>query len=184
MLEEAGIPYREKQVSRQEGENRTPEFLKISATGTLPAITDDETGACVFESSAILLYLAHLSQQFLPADPAKQGDVYKWIVYDAANVNSEILSMYKLYFLDEDWVEGAMQFHRQKLRSAVDVLEKQLEDGDYIAGECSIADFALFPLTILLEDFLEQPLSDFPNLDLWAKRMNQREGVRKAAGRD
>lgn len=182
MLEEAGIPYTEKQVKREEGENRAPEFLKISATGTLPAITDDETGACVFESSAILLYLAHVSKQFLPAEPAKKADVYKWIVFEIANVSPVIDSMYKLFFLDEDWSDGAMQFLRENLKSAIDVLEKQLATGDYIAGECSIADFSLFPLTILLEDFLEQPLSDFPNLARWSSRMNQRQGVMKASG--
>jgi GST-like protein len=182
MLEEAGIPYQEKQVRRQEGENKTPEFLKISPGGTLPAIIDDETGACIFESSAILLYLADRSQLFLPAEPEKRADVYKWLVFEIANASPMIDSMYKLFYLDENWSDGAMQFLRQNLKSAMDVLENQLANDDYIAGECSIADFSLFPLTILLEDFLEQPLSDFPNLARWSQRMKQRTGVQKASG--
>lgn len=182
MLEEATIPYKEVRVKREEGENRTDAFLEISATGTLPAMVDDETGAKLFESSAILLYLADRSGMFLPEDPAARAEVYKWLVFEAANVSPPIESIYKLFYMDHDWIDGAAEYHRQKLTGTIEVLEKKLARSDYLAGNCSIADFALFPVSIILEDFLERPLSDFPNLEAWADRMNQRPGVRKAGG--
>ena len=181
MLEEAEIPYEERRVKREEDENRTPEFLQISATGLLPAITDSETGASVFESSAILLYLADRTGKFLPAEPALRADVFKWHVFEAANISPAIANIYKLYYLDDDWAGSAIEFHQQKLIGAIELLNQQLEKSDYIAGDCSIADFAMFPLSNILEDFLERPLADFPNLEQWCNRMRNRPGVKRAA---
>jgi len=180
MLEEAGIHYREQRVKREEGENLSEAFLQISATGTMPAMVDDETGARIFESSAILLYLGDRFNHFLPAEPSARADVYKWLIYEAANIGPAIENMYKLMYLGEEWTEDATNYQRGRLLGTIELLEKQLGDNDYIAGECSIADFALFPLANLLEDFLERPLTDFPNLNRWCERMRNREGVKKA----
>jgi len=182
MLEAAEIPYREHRVKREEGENRTPEFLQISANGTLPAIVDDETGAQVFESSAILLYLGDRSGKFYPPQPSARADVIKWLVFDAVNIGSAIESIYKLYYLEEDWVPGAIEFHKDKLTSSMAVIETRLGESEFLADTVSIADFALFPLSRLLEDFLERPLSDFPNYKNWSERMELVPGVAKAYG--
>lgn len=179
LLEEAGIPYQEVRVKREEGENLKPEFRKISASGTLPAIVDDETGAHVFESSAILLYLADRYREFLPQEESGRADVFKWLIYEVANVSPVVDSIYKLHYIAEDWAEYALEFQRQKLLSAIRVLDGNLAEREYIAGSCSIADFALFPLTNLFEDFLEQPLSDFPNLDRWRETMQSRAAVNR-----
>jgi len=179
LLEEAGIPYQDVRVKREEGENLTPEFLKISASGTLPAIVDDETGAHVFESSAILLYLADRYREFLPQEEPARADVFKWLIYEAANVSPAVENIYKLHYLADDWVESALEFQRQKLISAIRVLDGSLIGQEYIAGNCSIADFALFPLTNLFEDFLEKPLSDFPNLSRWCETMQSRAAVQR-----
>lgn len=173
MMLAAGIPYEEHRVKREEGENRTAEFLAISASGTLPAIIDDETDARVFESSAILLYLGDRSGKFYPSEPAKRADVMKWLVYEAANISPVIEAVYKLYYQDSDWVAPAIEFHREKLLASIEVADQRLRDAEFLAGECSIADFALFPLTILLEDFLERPVSDFAGLSRWAERMQE-----------
>lgn len=180
MLEESGIPYREQRVKREEGENRSEAFLQISAAGTMPAMVDEETGARVFESSAILLYLGDRFNQFLPAEPSARADVYKWLLYEAANIGPAIENMYKLMYLGDEWTEEAIRVQRERLLGAIELLEQQLGVADYIAGECSIADFALFPLAKILEDFLERPLTDFPNLNRWCERMLQRDGVKRA----
>ena len=171
MMQAAGIMYTEHRVKREEGENRTPEFLAISASGTLPAIVDDETDARVFESSAILLYLGDRTGQFYPPDPARRADVLKWLIYEAANISPAIESVYKLYYCDGDWVAPALDFMKEKLATAIAVVDGHLQDAEFLAGECSIADFALFPVTKLLEDFLEKPLSEFPGLAGWGERM-------------
>jgi len=173
MMLAAGIAFEEHRVKREEGENQSPEFLEISANGTLPAIVDDETGARVFESSAILLYLGDRSGKFYPADPARRADVMKWLVFEAANISPAIESVYKLYYFEGDWIAPAIEFHKKKLASSISVVNQRLEQARFLADECSIADFALFPVTILLEDFLEQPLSDFPGLLRWSERMQE-----------
>ena len=182
MLEEAEMPYREQRVKRETGENQSAEYLEISASGTLPAIVDDETGARVFESSAILLYLGDRSGKFYPQDPASRGDVFKWLLFDAANVGPAIENIYKLYYLDDAWVEDAIKFQKTKLRSSLGVIETRLGVAPYLAGECSIADFALLPLSNLLADFLDQPLSDYPHLERWSLAMKQRPGAQRALG--
>lgn len=171
MMLAAGIAFEEHRVKREEGENKSPEFLEISANGTLPAIVDDETGARVFESSAILLYLGDRSGKFYPVDPARRADVMKWLIFEAANISPAIESVYKLYYFEGDWIAQAIEFHKKKLASSISVVDQRLEQARFLADECSIADFALFPVTILLEDFLEQPLSDFPGLLSWSERM-------------
>ena len=183
MLEAAEIPYEERRVKREEGENRSPEFLKISAAGTLPAIVDDETDACVFESSAILLYLGDRSGKYFPQDPARRADVLKWLVFEAANISPAIESIYKLHYLDEDWAHGAIEFQKKLLTEKLALIEKRLEEVDYLAGECSVADFALLPLTNLLEDFLDRPIADFPNLRRWSSALLQQAPVLRAFGR-
>jgi len=180
MLEAAEIPYEERRVKREEGENRTPEFLEISATGTLPAIVDDETGACVFESSAILLYLGDKAGKFFPEDVAKRADVYKWLIFEASNISPVIEAIYKLYYLDEDWIPGAIEFHKSRLVASLAVIKTRLGVSGFLAGDCSIADFALLPLTNLLEDFLEQPISDFPHLQRWSQGLLSQPAVQRA----
>lgn len=169
----AGIPFREHRVKREEEENRTPEFLEISASGTLPAIVDDETGARVFESSAILLYLGDRSGKYYPADPVKRADVFKWLIFEAANISPAIEAIYKLYYYEGDWVVPAIEFHKDKLSASIRVVDQHLREVEFLAGECSIADFSLFPVTILLEDFLERPLSDFTGLSRWGERVQE-----------
>lgn len=171
MMLVAGIEFTEHRVKRETGENRTPEFLEIGASGTLPAMVDDETGARVFESSAILLYLADRSGKFYPADPAKRADVIKWLIYEAANISPAIESVYKLYYCEGDWVAPAIEFQKEKLASSISVVDQRLANASFLADECSIADFALFPVTNLLEDFLEKPLSEFSGLARWTERM-------------
>ena len=173
MMIAARIDFTERRVKREEGENRTPEFLAISASGTLPAIVDDETGAKVFESSAILLYLGDRSGRFYPMDPARRADVLKWLIFEAANISPAIEAVYKLYYHEGDWVEPAIEFHKEKLSASIDIVDGRLQQTEFLAGDCSIADFALFPVTILIEDFLERPLSEFPGLSRWGERMQE-----------
>jgi glutathione S-transferase len=180
LLEETGLPYQETWLRRDKGENRTPEFLAISPTGALPAMVDGDTGARVFESSAILLYLADKAGAFLPADAAARGDVFKWLMFEAANVSPAFENIYQLHYLDGDWIAPALELQQQKLGKLVTILNARLEAHDYLAGECSIADFALMPFLNMLEDFLEVPVADYANVARWLVTLNARPGVQRA----
>jgi GST-like protein len=180
LLEETGMPYQEIWLRRDKGENRTPEFLAISPTGALPAIVDADTGARVFESSAILLYLADKAGTFLPSDPTARGDVFKWLMFEAANISPAFENIYQLHYLDGDWITPALDLQQQKLGKLVTVLDIQLRGQEYLAGECSIADFALMPYLSMLEDFLDAPVADYTNVERWLGTLNARPGVQRA----
>ncbi|MFZ6656938.1 glutathione S-transferase family protein [Undibacterium sp. TJN19] len=86
-LEESGMPYELVPIDTQKGEQHAPEFLAINPNGKTPAIIDDETGAVVFDSNAILLYLAEKSARFLPAsDPASRGEMLSWLMFIASGI--------------------------------------------------------------------------------------------------
>jgi GST-like protein len=183
LLEETGLPYQETWLRRDKGENQTPEFLAISPTGALPAMVDDDTGARVFESSAILLYLANKTGQFLPADPAARGDVFKWLIFEAANVSPAFENIYQLHYLDGDWIQPALDLQQQKLGNLVTILDTRLAEHEYLAGECSVADFALLPYLGMLEDFLDVPVANYANVERWIGTLNARPGVQRALAR-
>jgi len=177
LLEEAAIAYREVPLRRDRQENRTPEFLRISPAGTVPAIVDEETGASVFESMGILLYLADKSERFLPAAPALRADVMKWLLFTAENIDPAVENIYALAYLSEPWVDGALAFQKQKLCGAVAKIDARLAQDEYVAGDCSIVDFALYPVVDMLEDFAEINMSALPNLARWHATMRARPGV-------
>jgi len=179
LLREAAIAHREVRVRRDTGENRTPTFLRISPAGTVPAIVDEETGASVFESMAILIFLADQSGRFLPAAPSARADVMKWLAFAAANIDPPIENIYQLTYRSDPWIDGGLAFQKEKLRTAVGLLDAQLGRGDYVAGQCSIADFALFPALSMLEDFVDIPVSTFPHVARWIETMHARPAVRQ-----
>lgn len=183
LLEEAAIPHREVRLRRDKGENRTPEYLCISPTGTVPAIVDEDTGASVFESMAILLYLAEKSGRFLPAAPAPRADVMKWLLFTAENIDPAIENIYELAYLSGPWIDGASAFQKKKLRKAAELLDARLAGVEYVAGDCSIVDFALYPVIAMLEDFAEITPGTQPNLDRWLIGMRARPGVAAALAR-
>jgi glutathione S-transferase len=182
MLAEAGIDFEEIRVRRDQGENRTPAFLRISATGTVPAIEDTDTGATLFESSAILLYLADHSGRFLPADPAGRAAVYRWLIFEAANLSPGFDSIYQLAYQEGDWIEPALDFMRRRTEKHLQLIDAELGTREYIAGDCSIVDFAVFPYAILVEDFLDLPLSRLPHLARWTETMRARSAVQHVLG--
>jgi GST-like protein len=180
LLEEIQIPCEEVVLRRDAGENRTPEYLSISPTGAVPALVDDDTGASMFESSAILVYLAEKTGRFLPASQPARANVIKWLMFEVANVGPACENIYQLCYADFDGVEEALALQRSKLREACAVLEGGLAGREYLAGECSIADIAFFPWMSMFEDFAESSLAEFPAIGRWLATMQARPGVRRA----
>jgi len=177
LLEEAAIPHREVPLRRDKGENRTPDFLRISPAGTVPAIVDEETGASVFESMAILLYLADKSSRFLPTPPVSRAEAMKWLLFVAENIDPAVENIYELAYRSDPWVDGALAFQKQKLRKAIDKIDARLTQDEYMAGDCSIVDFALFPVVDMLEDFADIAPAALPNIARWHTAMRARAGV-------
>ncbi len=158
MLEECALPYSVHKIDISKGEQFKPEFLRISPNNRIPAIVDpDGPGGkpySLFESGAILIYLADKTKKFLPSDPARHYDTLQWLTWQMGGV-------------------GPM------FGQAYGVLDKQLASNPFAAGaEYTIADMAIFPWTARHE-WHTVNLADFPNVKRWYDIVNARPAVTK-----
>jgi len=182
LLSETGLAHREVLVRRDLHENRTEEYLAISPTGAIPAIVDEDSGAKVFESGAILLYLAEKAGQFLPVAQPARADAIKWLIFETANIGPACENIYQLMYSADD-ESAAIEFQQGKLKRCVALVEQRLSGSEYMAAECSVADFALLPWMLMLEDFAGAGPGEFPAVDRWIQTMRARPGVARVLGR-
>lgn len=175
MLHETGLPYAVHKFERQADGNLPEDFLAINPNGTVPAILDEDNGLVLFESAAILHYLAAKSGKLLPADLKTRGEAVKWLVFEAANMGPTMGELYH-YMLraSEELADVHLRRYKDKVAQFCAILERQLQGREYLGGEYSIADIALYPWSAVLEDMADVNLSDYPNLNNWAHRISQR----------
>ena len=173
MLKETGLDHEVKMVNTHDGVDA--ELAAISPNGTFPAIVDTDTGATVFESGAILHYLAEKSGMLLPSNSKDRAESMKWLMFEVSNVSPIMLELYH-YLLNDAGDLPAFVFDRYKnmLRQFCRILEIQLNQRDYLAGEFSIADIALYPWMVTLEDMAEINVEDYPNLNRWTASIQRR----------
>lgn len=175
MLKETGFSYTIKQLEKQENGNLPIQFLAINPNGTVPAILDEDNGVVLFESAAILHYLAEKSGMLLPAEFKARAEAVKWLIFEAANMGPTMgeLFHYMLKVSDE-LAEVHMQRYKDKVAQYCSILDLQLENREFLCGEYSIADIALYSWSAVLEDMADVNLSDYPNLNNWSNRISQR----------
>ncbi len=194
-LEEMGLPYVLKPVDIGAGEQFEPAFLKLSPNNRMPAIIDpDGPGGApisLFESGAILQYLGRKSGQFYPAEPRARAEVEQWLFWQMGGLGPmagqahHFRSYAKAIEPDESKLEYGKTRYTNEVNRLYGVLERALGDGrDYIAGEYSIADMAIWPW--ILPEGQGQDLADFPRLAAWVERVGARPAVQagRAAGKD
>lgn len=178
LLEELGMAYTLHRVDLKAGEQLKPEFLAINPNGKIPAIVDSETGLTIFESGAILLYLAENANQFLPTDPANRWAVTQWLFFQVANVGPMFGQLGHFVNSASEPIPYAMQRYEKESQRLLGVLDRALEKNEYIAGDYSIADIATFPWVAVYED-LELDLDDYPNVARWLDAVLARPAVQK-----
>jgi len=172
MLQETGLPYVEKIINDDEDMEA---FAEISPNGTTPAIVDTDTGATLFESAAILLYLAEKSGELLPTDTRLRADVLKWLMFEASNVCPTMIELHHYLVNDFGQLPGAvLERYKQRIANYCSILNERLKESKYLVGEYSIADIILYPWTVTLEDLAEIEIADYPYLNNWAMRINER----------
>ena len=177
MLEEVGLPFTVKYVDAHNTDEPDADFFKISPGGTVPAIVDTKMGVSIFESGAILYYLAEKSGKLLPANLKERTEVVKWLMFEVANVCPAMIEMHHYIMNDAgDIPDAIFERYRNRLVSCCSILEKQLEGREFLGGEYSIADIAIYPWVVTLEDMADINLSDYPNLKNWAKTIGDRAG--------
>jgi GST-like protein len=186
-LEEAGVPYRLIPVNIGVGDQFNPEFLAISPNNRIPAIVDTEpTGGgapiSVFESGAILLYLAEKTGKFLPADLRHRTDVIQWLFWQMGGLGPMAGQNHHFSLYAPEKIPYAIDRYVNETNRLYGVLNKRLADRGYIAGDYSIADMASYPW-IVPHQRQGQNLDEFPHLKRWFAAIRERPGTVRAYAR-
>ena len=181
MLEECGLDYKTHLIRLIKGDQFEPEFLKISPNAKMPAIVDhdgEDGPVSVFESGAILLYLAEKTGRFAPTDKLGKKELMEWLFWQVGNQGPMAgqLSHFRNY-APEGQDYSFKRYHGEYERN-LSVLERRLEGRDYILGEYSIADMISWPW-VLIAKAIGVPLDDFPNVSAWRNRIKDRPAVRR-----
>ncbi len=183
-LEEAELDYRIVPVNIGAGDQFKPDFLKISPNNRMPAIIDtapDDGGESIsiFESGAILLYLAEKTGKFLPRDLRTRKTVIEWLFWQVGGLGPMAGQNHHFSQYAPEKIPYAIARYVNETNRLYGVLDRQLANFEYIAGEYSIADMASYPW-IVSHQKQSQNLEDFPNLKRWFETIKNRKAVIKA----
>ena len=183
-LEEAGLPYTIHKVDIGKGDQFKPEFLAISPNNRMPAIVDHapKDGGkpmSIFESGAILQYLAEKTGKFLPADIRGKTEVMQWLFWQMGGLGPMAGQNGHFNVYAPEKIPYAMDRYTKETNRLYGVMNKRLADRDYLGGDYSIADMASYPW-IVPHEVHKQNLNDFPHLKRWFEAIKARPAVVKA----
>jgi GSH-dependent disulfide-bond oxidoreductase len=183
MLEECGLPYRAVAVDIGAGDQFKPEFLRISPNNKIPAITDpdgpDGKPISLFESGAILVYLAAKTGKLMPASERAKYEVLQWLMFQMGSVGPMLGQAHHFRMYAPDKIEYAVNRYTNEARRIYGVIDRRLSQSAWLGGsEYSIADIATFPW---LRSWQNQGivLSDFPRLQAWFDKIAERPAVQR-----
>ena len=179
-LEECGLAYRVHRVDLSKDEQHAPAFLAINPAGVVPAIVDpDGPGGAplsLAQSGAIALYAATKSGRFLPTDPAQRAIALQWLFFACTDAASASGALYYLGVRAPEKSEPNLRYLSERLVGILRVADRHLARQDWLAGELSIADFALYPV-VAVRRALVDGAGDLPHLLRWADALRARPGV-------
>lgn len=183
-LEESNLPYKIFPVNIREGEQFKPEFLKIAPNNRIPAIVDHdpeqgEVPIAIFESGAILLYLAEKCGCFLATDIQHRYETIQWLFWQMAGLGPMAGQNHHFSHYAPEVIPYAIERYIKETGRLYAVLDQQLRHREYIAGDYSIADMACYPW-IVSHEKQRQDLNDFPNLKRWFQLIGDRPAVKRA----
>lgn len=184
-LEEAGLPYEIKPVNINTGDQFKPEYLKISPSNKMPAIIDRDPAdggapVSVFESGAILLYLAEKTGRFLPADARRRLQTIEWLFWQVAGLGPMAGQIHHFGIYAPEKIPYAIKRYTNETNRLYGVLDRQLGDHAFIAGDdYSIADIAAYPW-VASHKRQGQNLDDFPNVKRWFEAIAGRPATIRA----
>jgi len=183
-LEEAGLPYRIVPINIGKGEQFAPDFLRISPNNRIPAIVDHQPadgGAplTLFESGAILLYLADKSGQLIAADLRGRNETIQWLFWQMGGLGPMAGQNHHFTQYAPEKIPYAIERYVKETSRLYAVLNKHLADREFIAGDYSIADMACYPW-IVPHEKQGQKLDDFPQLKRWFAAIRERPATQRA----
>jgi GSH-dependent disulfide-bond oxidoreductase len=183
MLEECGLPYRAIPVDIGAGDQFKPEFLKISPNNKIPAITDpqgpDGKPISLFESGAILVYLAAKTGKFMPASDRAKYEVLQWLMFQMGSVGPMLGQTHHFRMYAPEKLEYAIERYSNEARRLYGVIDRRLSQSAWLGGtDYSIADIATFPW---LRSWERQGivLADYPRLQAWFNKIAERPAVQR-----
>jgi GST-like protein len=186
-LEEAGLPYKIVPVNISKGEQFEPGFLRISPNNRMPAIIDhapvgQKEPISVFESGAILLYLAEKSGKFMPKDLPGRVEVLQWLFWQMGGLGPMAGQNHHFSQYAPEKIPYAIDRYVRETARLYAVLNKRLADREFVAGEYSIADMAAYPW-VVPHTRQGQKLEDFPHLKRWFDAIRGRPATERAYAR-
>ena len=185
-LEETGLPYTIRPVNINKGEQFDPAFLRISPNNRIPAIVDHEPAGggapiAMFESGAILLYLAEKVRKLIPLDARGRLDCIQWLFWQMANLGPMAGQNHHFGLYAPEKIPYAIDRYVRETGRLYAVLNKQLHDREFIVGDYSIADVASYPW--IRPERQQQNIDDFPYLKRWRDAIQARPATLRAYAR-
>ncbi len=178
MLEEVELPYNVHKIDITTQQQFTPEYIAINPNSKIPAIVDQETGIKVFESGAILIYLAEKTGKLLPTEQKSRFQVLEWLMFQMAGVGPMFGQLNHFKRFAPEKLHYAIERYEKETLRIYGVLDKQLQDNEFICGDYSIADIATYPWVAIYE-FQGLTLDNYPNLKRWVDMVQQRPAVQR-----
>jgi GST-like protein len=179
LLEELNLPYTLHTLSFDKQEQKSPAFLRINPNGRIPAIVDrDNDDFAVFESGAILLYLAEKTGQLLPADVKGRSTVMQWLMFQMGGVGpmQGQANVFFRYFPEK--LPGPIQRYQNETRRLYQVLDTRLAEVEYLAGDYSIADIATYPW-VRAHEWAGVSVDGLEHLQCWLRVIDERPAVQR-----
>jgi len=177
-LEEMEIPYNVHTINLLEGEQKKPEYLRICPNGRIPAIVDTTVDLAVFESGAIMIYLAEQCGRFLPTDVKGRSRVIQWLMFQMGGVGPMMgqANVFFRYFPEK--IQPAIDRYQNECRRLFEVLDTQLAAHEYLAGDYSIADMANWAW-VRTHNWSGVSIEGLGNLSRWMGAIAQRPGAQR-----
>jgi GSH-dependent disulfide-bond oxidoreductase len=184
MLEEIGLPYTVKPIRLEMLEQRQDWYLKLNPNGRIPTIVDhDEDGFVVFESGAILVYLAEKTGKLMPSDRKGRSTVIQWLMFQMAGIGPMQGQANVFYRYAPEKLPYAIDRYQKETKRLYTVLDKRLADHEYLAGDYSIADIATYPWIVAAwEPFgrmMPEKIGEMTHVRAWLDRMAARPAVQR-----
>jgi len=179
MLEEIGIDYKVMPINLMEDEQKTPEFLKLNPNGKIPVIKDTDNDRVIFESGAILIYLAEKSEKFYGGNNQERFYILQWLMFQVGGVGPMMgqANVFFRYFPEK--IPAVIERYHNEVKRLFSVLDKQLENQDYLTGNnYTIADIANWSW-VHIAYWGGVEINEFKHLNNWVERIAQRPAAQK-----
>ena len=177
-LEELGLPYKSHPIDINKDEQFAPAFLKISPNNRIPAIVDQDNGMALMESGAILIYLAEKTGKLMPKDAEGRYRTIEWLMWQMGGIGPMLGQVHHFVKYNRGKAPYAEERYSKEARRLYGVLDRRLQDREFMAGDYSIADIAIWPWISRFQ-WQEIDLNEFPNVKRWYTAIANRPAVQR-----